>query len=148
MKSTRQGKILELINEFSIETQEELLLKLSEDGFNVTQATVSRDIKELRLHKALTSDGRYCYTSVVKSVNDVRSNFYGFFKNSVTSVVNAENIIVIKTMAGMAQAVCASLDTIGYNQIVGTIAGEDTIFAVCSSADTARNLVIDLKKLT
>lgn len=148
MKTRRQAKILEFINEYSIETQEELLDKLREDGFNVTQATVSRDIKELRLHKSLSSDGRYCYTSMKNVANDVRTNFSGFFKNSVTSIVSAQNIIIIKTLPGMAQAVCASLDNSGYSEILGTIAGDDTIFVVCPTTDTTQTLISKLKNLT
>ena len=147
MKTRRQGKILEFINEFSIETQEDLLDRLRKEGFNVTQATVSRDIKELRLHKTLSADGRYCYSTIAKGVNDTRNNFQSFFKTSVVSVVNAQNIVVIKTLPGMAQAVCASLDSIGYEDILGTIAGDDTIFVVCQSAESTDSLIEHLKKL-
>ncbi len=145
MKTRRQARILELINEFSIETQEELLVRLKSDGYNVTQATVSRDIKELRLLKTLSSDGKYRYTSMSKSDSD-SSDMRSFFNSSVVSVKPASNIVVIKTLAGMANAVCASIDTLSLSGIVGTIAGDDTIFIACASAELAAMLVIDLKK--
>lgn len=146
MKSRRQAQIIELINKYPIETQEELIQRLQVCGFNVTQATVSRDIKELRLLKTLSPDGKYHYTSVAKSVSDVKNNFQSFFKSSVLSVKSAQNIIVIKTLSGMAQAVCASLDTVDFNEIMGTIAGDDTIFIVCPDEDKTRHLVVDLQK--
>lgn len=147
MKTKRQAQILELINENHIETQEELLFKLKERGFKVTQATVSRDIKELRLLKSLSPDGKYHYTTVAKNASDGRSGFRSFFTNSVVSVKSAQNIIVIKTMAGMAQGVCASLDSMEYDEILGTIAGDDTIFAVSTDSQTALDFAKDLKKL-
>lgn len=146
MKSRRQARIIELINEYPIETQEELLQKLRSNGFNVTQATVSRDIKELRLLKSLSSDGKYHYTSITKSITDVKNSLQSFFKTSVTSIKSAQNIIVIKTLSGMAQAVCASLDTVEYDQVVGTIAGDDTIFVVCENQQKTDSLVSDFKK--
>lgn len=146
MKSKRQARIIELINEYPIETQEELMQKLRNNGFNVTQATVSRDIKELRLLKSLSPDGKYRYTSVSKDSTDVKNNVQGFFKSSVVSIKSAQNIIVIKTLSGMAQAVCASFDNAGYRAVLGTIAGDDTIFAVCTDNDSTQNLMFDLKK--
>lgn len=146
MKSRRQAKITELVNEYPIETQEELLRRLKNSGFNVTQATVSRDIKELRLLKSLSADGKYRYTSASKDSSEAGNNIGSFFKSSVLSVKAAQNIIVIKTLSGMAQAVCASLDSVGYAETLGTIAGEDTIFVVCSDNAKAQSLVISLRK--
>lgn len=146
MKTRRQAQILELINEYPIETQEELMTRLNDIGFKVTQATVSRDIKELRLLKTLSSDGKYRYTSINKGINDNKDNVRGFFNNSVISVRSAQNMVVIKTLAGIANALCASLDGMEIRSVIGTLAGDDTIFIVCSDTDSASKLVIDLKK--
>ena len=146
MKTRRQATILDLINEYPIETQEELLYRLKENGFNVTQATVSRDIKELRLLKSLSGDGKYRYTSISNSVIDAQSNINGFFNSSVISVKAAQNMVVIKTLAGMANAICASIDSMDLKGIIGTLAGDDTIFIVCADNNAAEKLTIDLKK--
>lgn len=146
MKTRRHAMILDIINEYPIETQEELLSKLKENGFNVTQATVSRDIKELRLLKSLSVDGKYHYTSIKKSTSDMQSNMQSFFNSSVITVKSAQNMVVIKTTAGIANAICASIDNTGFDGIVGTIAGDDTIFIVCTDENSASALVIDLKK--
>lgn len=147
MKTMRHARILDLISEFSIETQDELLSRLKAEGYKATQATISRDIKDLRLVKTLGSDGKYRYVSAVKNPTDMRSNFKSLFSTSVNSVDFAQNIVVIRTLAGMAGAVCASLDSINYNSIVGTIAGDDTIFVVCRTNETASSFVDELKKL-
>lgn len=146
MKTRRQAQILELINQYPIETQEELLIRLKENGFNVTQATVSRDIKELRLLKSLSPDGKYRYTSISKSSSDIKDNLHGFFNSSVISIKSAQNIVVVKTLAGMANALCATIDSNEFTSVVGTIAGDDTIFIVCTDNEYASKLVIDLKK--
>lgn len=147
MKTRRHAKILELINENSIETQEELMRMLNSSGFSVTQATVSRDIKELRLMKTLSPEGNYRYTSAARNANDIKSNFDNLFKSSVTFVDFAQNMIVIKTLSGMAQAVCAAFDTVETNSVLGTLAGDDTIFIVCRTNDASLSLVAKLKKL-
>lgn len=147
MKNRRHAKILDIINTNSVDTQEELLSLLKKEGFSVTQATVSRDIKELRLLKTLSSDGQYRYTSAAKNAFDMKSNFQSLFKSSVSSLDFAENIIVIKTLSGMAQAICTSLDTMEFEGVLGTIAGDDTIFMACKTKDNAKSLVNELKKL-
>lgn len=147
MKSNRHARILSLITEFPIETQDELLSRLRQEGFKATQATISRDIKDLRLVKTLGSDGKYRYVSTAKNSSDIRSNFSSLFSSSVNSVDYAQNIVVIKTLVGMAQAVCAALDATSNRMIVGTIAGDDTIFAVCRSSELANNLTDELRKL-
>ncbi len=147
MKNRRHSKILDIISNNSVDTQEELLNLLKKEGFSVTQATVSRDIKELRLLKTLSSDGKYHYTSASKNAFDIKSNFQSLFKNSVTSVDFAENLIVIKTLSGMAQAICTSLDNMEFENVLGTIAGDDTIFMACKSLSSATGLVSELKKL-
>ncbi len=147
MKSSRHSKILEIINEYPIETQDELLSRLKTEGYKVTQATISRDIKDLRLVKTLGSDGKYRYTEAQASSSEIRSNFDQLFLSSVVSMDLAQNIVVIKTLSGMANAVCAALDSTGNNAIVGTIAGDDTIFVACRTDDHARSLVSTLKQL-
>lgn len=147
MKSRRHAKILDIIAEYPIETQDELLTRLKDEGFKATQATISRDIKDLRLVKTLGSDGKYRYVSASKNSTDIRSNFSSLFASSVNSIDFAQNIVVIKTLSGMAQAVCAALDSNDYKAVVGTIAGDDTIFIACRSSQLAVNLTEELKKL-
>ena len=147
MKSRRHAKILDIISEYPIETQDELLTRLKDEGYKATQATLSRDIKDLRLVKTLGSDGKYRYVSAAKNSTDIRSNFSSLFASSVNSIDFAQNIVVIKTLSGMAQAVCAALDSNDYKAVVGTIAGDDTIFIACRSSQLAVNLTEELKKL-
>ena len=147
MKSRRHAKILDIITEYPIETQDELLTRLKDEGYKATQATISRDIKDLRLVKTLGSDGKYQYVSASKNSTDIRSNFSSLFASSVNSIDFAQNIVVIKTLSGMAQAVCAALDSNDYKAVVGTIAGDDTIFIACRSSQLAVNLTEELKKL-
>lgn len=147
MKTGRHARILDIIAEHSIETQDELLTRLREEGFKATQATISRDIKDLRLVKTLGSDGKYRYVSASRSSTDIRTNFSNLFSTSVNSIDIAQNLVVIKTLSGMAQAVCAALDSADYPSVVGTIAGDDTIFIACRTADLAVSLTEELKKL-
>ncbi len=146
MKSGRHAKILEIINANAIETQDELLDCLSAEGYKVTQATVSRDIKDLRLVKTLGSDGKYRYTAAQNNSVDIRSTFSQLFSSSVLAIDRAQNIVVIKTLSGMANAVCAALDTIGSTNIVGTLAGDDTIFIACRTNDSAQEFADFLKQ--
>ena len=147
MKTRRHAKILELIKEYDIDTQDELLIHLRESGFDVTQATVSRDIKELRLVKTLSRTGNYKYSTGGDSGNDMSSKFYSLFSDSVLSVEAAQNMIVVKTLNGMAQAVCAAMDAAYPQHFVGTLAGEDTIFIVCRDLDTAVESQDEFRKL-
>lgn len=147
MKTRRHAKILELIKEYDIETQDELLRYLRESGFDVTQATVSRDIKELRLVKALSHAGKYKYSTGSETVNDMSSKFYSLFADSVLSVDSAMNMVVIKCMTGMAQAVCAAMDAMYWQGFLGTLAGEDTIFIVCRSEAAALETQEEFSKL-
>ena len=146
MKSGRHTNILEIIGNYAIETQDELLERLGAEGYRVTQATVSRDIKDLRLVKTLGSDGKYRYTSAENHSADIRSTFSQLFSSSVRGIDLAQNIVVIKTLSGMANAVCAALDTIGNNSIVGTLAGDDTIFIACRENSSAQELADYLKQ--
>ena len=147
MKTGRHARILDIIAEHPIEAQDELLTRLREEGFKATQATISRDIKDLRLVKTLGSDGKYRYVSASRSSTDIRTNFSNLFSTSVNSIDVAQNLVVIKTLSGMAQAVCAALDSADYPSVVGTIAGDDTIFIACRTADLAVSLTEELKKL-
>ncbi len=146
MKTLRQTKILELIKNNSIETQSDLLEMLRKDGFNVTQATVSRDIKEMRLIKVLDSSGTYKYAYDKVTNTEEMSNSY-LFSTAVTSIDYAHNLVVIKTGVGMAQAVCAALDSIQRPGVMGSIAGDDTIFVATRTESASASLVADLKKL-
>ena len=148
MKAKRHAKILELIAAQDIDTQEELLRRLNENGFKVTQATVSRDIRELHMVKVQTPKGGYKY-----SINNVRDNvdmsfkFHAVFSESVIDVDYAENIVVIRCYVGMANAACAALDSIHWKDVVGTIAGDDTIFCLLRDKTQAPELVSQLKRL-
>ena len=146
MKIERQSKILELIKQNDIETQSELLEKLNAEGFSATQATVSRDIKELRLVKVPSSNGAYKYASENVSEDESQSNSY-LFSTAVTNIDYAHALVVIKTKVGMAQAVCAALDSTNRAGVIGTIAGDDTIFVATRSDSASSGLVSDLKKL-
>ena len=145
MKSGRHKRILEIISEQPIDTQDELLNRLMESGYKATQATISRDIKDLRLVKTLGADGKYRYTSAAASNTDPRSSLSQLF-SSVVSMDCAQNIVVIKTYSGMASAVCASLDSTENREIVGTIAGDDTIFIACRTNESAAVLTESLKQ--
>ncbi len=147
MKTKRHNKILELISEKDIATQEDLLIHLRECGFDVTQATVSRDIKELRLVKTMVSDGKYRYTAAASDSNADVSTKYAVFNQSAKSVDYANNIIVIKCYTGMANAACAVLDAMNHEGVVGTLAGDDTIFVLMRDDKTALSLVENVKKL-
>lgn len=138
MKSNRHTKIVELINKFPITTQDELMLYLKSEGFDVTQSTVSRDIKKLRLTKALDHNGTYRYQAPQHSTNNVKTNYDALIDSSVISVDYAMNMVVVKTYAGMAQAVCAAFDSMQYESVMGTIAGDDTIFIVCKNEECAK----------
>ena len=137
MKTTRHNKILELINKYPITTQEELIEYLRSDGYDVTQSTVSRDIKQLRLTKTLLPDGKYRYQASPSSEKGAKNNFKSIFASSVISIDRALNIVVIKTFSGMAQAACAALDMMSFESVVGTLAGDDTIMVVCRDEENA-----------
>ena len=147
MKTKRHSKILELISEKDIATQEDLLVYLRESGFDVTQATVSRDIKELRLVKTMIGDGKYRYSPASSDNNSDVSTKYAVFNQSAKSVDYANNMIVIKCYTGMANAACAVLDAMNHEGVVGTLAGDDTIFVLMRDEKLAVALVENVKKL-
>ena len=135
MKKKRLELILKTIEQQDISTQEELLIALKEHGLDVTQATVSRDIKELGLIKSMGRNGRYRYTAPQTPDTDTVKSFHNIIAPSVLWVDYAMNSVVVKCYAGMAHAVCAAFDTMELNGVVGTLAGDDTIFVAL--ADTA-----------
>ena len=141
MKSKRHSKILELINNHSIDTQEELLRKLNECGFRVTQATVSRDIKELRLLKVLTPAGTYKYATAEKAEHGVSERFVRIFIDSVLSINASGNIIVIKTLAASANAAGEAIDNMRWPEILGTISGDNTIFVAVRNENEVEAVV-------
>ena len=147
MKAKRHAKILEIIHAHPVNTQEELLNYLLESGFTVTQATISRDIKELRLIKTLGSDGNYRYSTVQQESEHISSKFHSLFSDTVISIDYAGNIVVVKCLSGMAQAACAAMDSLRRGDIVGTISGDDTFLCVMKDENKAIDLVTDLKKL-
>lgn len=148
MKKERQSMILSLIEKSPIETQEDLQQQLFDAGFNVTQATVSRDIKELRIVKILDSDGIYRYA--VHGANKGKSfKYVEIFSHSAISVVYALNNVVIKCHPGMAQGACASLDMMNCENVLGTLAGDDTIFVITKTEKDAAalcNMLLDIIK--
>jgi len=147
MKKRRQAKILELIAANEIETQEELQERLLEYGFEVTQATISRDIKELRLVKELSAKGRYVYSTGKKRNDNITQRAGGIFNETIISIDYAVNMIVIKCFPGMANAACAAIDSMNNDEILGTIAGDDTIFMLCRSEDAAYTITNRLRKM-
>ena len=148
MKSQRQAKILEIISNKNVETQEQLLAALQQEGFRGTQATISRDIKELRIVKELTSMGTYRYTT---STNEVAGSFTSrlnaIFKECVVSFDYAQNIIVIRTLPGLASAAGSAIDAMNMNAVVGTLAGDDTVMVVMRDNNAAALFCGEIKSL-
>lgn len=140
MKNKRQEKIIEIIENQVVETQEALQEKLRECGFDVTQATVSRDIKELRLTKVSARGNRYKYAVLDSDDPKQAAKFVFIMKETILSVQCAQNMLVIKTFSGMAQAAAAALDALLGAEIIGSIAGDDTVFAVTADNDEAQTL--------
>lgn len=147
MKTKRQSKMLELIRKNEIETQEEILAYLLKEGFAVTQATVSRDIRELKLTKIATSGGKQKYAVLNEPTNDLSEKYVRILKEGFVSMDMAQNILVIKTVAGMANAVCASIDAMNIHEIVGTIAGDDTIMCAIRTTEDTVHIMKKLRKI-
>jgi len=147
MKKRRHAKILEIINSNDVETQEELQAYLLKCGFDVTQATISRDIKELRLVKELSERGRYIYSTGKKSNSDSIRRTGGIFSESIISVEHALNTVCIKCFPGMAVAVCTAIDSMEWTGVVGTISGDDTIFVLCKTEDFAKIFTMNMEKI-
>lgn len=147
MKTKRQAKMLELIKKNDIETQEELSDYLEKEGFQVTQATVSRDIRELKLTKVAMSNGRQKYAALMDTNEDLSGKYTRIFRDGFLAMDMAQNILVIKTVSGMAMAVAAALDAMQMHEIVGCIAGDDTIMCAIRSADQTLAVMERLRKL-
>jgi transcriptional regulator of arginine metabolism len=148
MKTRRQALILTIIREKAIETQEELGKALKEEGVKVTQATLSRDIKELGLIKIPTPAGHYRYSLPTdQSFSDVLERAELMFKNSVTSIDYSENLIIIKTTTGTAQGVAAALDDLDWKEVMGTIAGDDSILVIVRKKQQVEKVLNGLYKL-
>lgn len=138
MKNKRQTKILEIIREYNIDTQEELQAKLREFGFNVTQATVSRDIRELNITKSAGSDGIYKYRAVTDSEHiEINGKFSLILRQAVSMVACANNLVVVKTYTGMGSAVGAAVDAMALEGVIGTLAGDDTLLIIANDNATA-----------
>jgi transcriptional regulator of arginine metabolism len=146
MKNSRHTRILEIISDYVIETQDDLIAKLRESGYPVTQATVSRDIKQLGLIKTATKDGGYKYT-VARNDNNNNDNKFTIMRETIRSVQNAQNIVVVKTLPGMANAAATSLDAFAGEAIVGSIAGDDTIFIVVRNNEDAEEFTNYVKEV-
>ncbi|WP_132249402.1 arginine repressor [Natranaerovirga pectinivora] len=147
MKIERQSKILQLINQYDIETQEDLAKKLTDAGFNVTQATISRDIRELRLTKAPASNGVHKYVVLENKEQQLSDKYIRILKDGFLSMERAQNIIVLKTVSGMAMAVAAALDAIQIYEVVGCIAGDDTIFCAVRTDDETIQVMEKIKRI-
>lgn len=147
MKIERHSKIVELINKYDIETQEELAERLNEEGYNVTQATVSRDIRELKLTKVSLDGGRQKYVVLKNKEGFMSEKFIRILREGYVSVDMAQNILVIKTVSGMAMAVAAAIDSMQWSEIVGCIAGDDTIMCAVRTVDDTKNLMEKIIKL-
>ncbi len=147
MKTSRHAKILELIQKNDIETQEELSAQLEKEGYHVTQATVSRDIRELKLTKVALNSGRQKYVALNETSEDLTGKYTRVFREGFVSMDMAQNILIVKTVSGMAMAVAAALDHMDCQEIVGSIAGDDTIMCAVRTVDDTVSLMGRLRKL-
>ena len=148
MKGQRQSKIMEIISTRNVETQEQLLAALQDAGFRATQATISRDIKELRIVKELTSLGTYRYTASANEMSGSFSNRLNtIFRESVVSYDYAQNMIVVQTLPGLASAAASALDAMNLSAVVGTLAGDDTVMIVMRDNNAAAAFCGEIKNL-
>ena len=149
MKSDRHQKIIELVDNYEIETQEELADRLREEGFQVTQATVSRDIRALKLSKVSCGNGRQKYVAIKQDDTHLSAKYIRVLKDGFVSMDKAQNILVIKTVSGMAMAVAAAVDALEMDEIVGSIAGDDTIMVAVRTVedtDTVMDQISEMMK--
>lgn len=147
MKGNRHAKIVELVNKNNIETQEELAERLNQEGFQVTQATVSRDIRDLKLTKVPTESGRQKYAILQTTKNALIEKYMRILKDGYHSMDMAQNMLVIKTVSGMAMAVAAAIDELQWNEVVGCIAGDDTIFCAIRSVEETVEVMAKIRKI-
>lgn len=147
MKTNRQSKIIEIIQKNEVETQDELSALLEKDGFRVTQATVSRDIRELRLTKIPTAGGRQKYAVITDAPENLSKKYERVLREGFLSMDMAQNILVIKTVSGMASAVCAAIDAMKMREIVGSIAGDDTIMCAIRTVDDTYAVMKKIRRI-
>lgn len=147
MKTNRHAKIVELINTYHIETQEELAERLNREGFQVTQATVSRDIRDLKLMKVPTDGGRQKYAIGHSSENSMGERYIRVLKEGYHSMDMAQNILIVKTVSGMAMAVAAAIDAMKWQEVVGCIAGDDTIMCAIRTVEDTYVVMEKIKKI-
>ena len=147
MKTARQDKIIELIQNHQIETQEELASRLSEAGFSVTQATVSRDIRALNLTKLPGTDGKSYYAMLSRDHLAGQDKYLRVLTDTVLTIAVGQNILVIRTAPGMAMGAATALDALSWQEVLGSIAGDDTIMCACASSAEAQTVMHRLKKL-
>ncbi len=147
MKITRQAKIIDLIGKYDIETQEELAEHLKQEGCQVTQATVSRDIRELKLTKIATADGKQKYALMQSQSTEVSERYLRVLKDGFVSMDMAQNILVVKTVSGMAMAVAAAIDAMHWPEVAGCIAGDDTIMCANRSADDTMTVMEKIHRI-
>jgi len=147
MKRVRQRKIIELVENYEIETQEELAEMLQNEGVVATQATISRDIRELKLSKVTNKDGKQRYVVLRQEENYLIDKYNRVLKEGFVSMDQAQNILVVKTVSGMAMAVAAAIDGLKYPEIVGSIAGDDTIMVAVRSTEETTTLIQKIKEL-
>ena len=147
MKTSRQSKIIEIIQKNEVETQDELSALLEKEGFRVTQATVSRDIRELKLTKIPTVSGRQKYAVITDAPENLTKKYERVLREGFLSMDMAQNILVIKTVSGMASAVCAAIDAMKMREIVGSIAGDDTIMCAIRTVDDTYAVMKKIRRI-
>lgn len=147
MKKNRHEKILDIIQEQDIETQEELAAELRKSGYDVTQATVSRDIRALNLTKVATPEGRQKYSRIRDAADKMKEKYIRVLRDGFVSMDQAQNILVMKTVSGMAMAVAAALDALEIPEIVGCIAGDDTIMAAIRTTQDTERVMTRIQKM-
>lgn len=141
MKVNRHSKILEILDKYEVETQEDLTRYLKEEGINVTQATVSRDIRQMKLVKVMTPNGKYKYASITEHSSSIDDRIVKVFREAVLTIDYAVNFVCLHTITGMAQAAAVAIDSLKLNEIIGTVAGDDTLFIMCRTEEQAEDLV-------
>ena len=147
MKRNRQEAILRVISQYEVETQQELAQRLKEEGFEVTQATVSRDIRDMKLSKMPTGEGHQKYVRFHNDEKHLSGKYVNVLKEGFVSIDMAQNILVVKTVSGMAMAVAAAIDAMKYPEIVGTIAGDDTIMMAVRTVEDTKSLMNQIMQL-
>ncbi len=146
MKISRQAKIVELIGRYQIETQEELCELLNKEGYEVTQATVSRDIRALKLTKVVAPNGKQCY-KFITDTQELSQKQINILRDGFVSCDMAQNLLVVRTAVGLAQAVAASIDALSFDEVMGCIAGDDTILIVTRTMDDCLEVMKKLRKI-